>query len=221
MSANGTIRGAMRRLALPLVLTAVLAAPAAAQLPSASAPALGMGDNYTAIARGYNAIAWNPAMLGLPGGPNSSFTIFSVRGIAGLDPVSAADLKSFEGTSVPASVRQEWLSRITAEGSESGSAGTEITLMAASALRFGLQISTQLHGTADMGPGGAQLLLFGNAGRTGEAESLTLDGSSFDVAAGPSSDATRGGAASISATPSVEVTGTSTWGVTSGWAASS
>lgn len=175
--------GAARRLALPLALAAALAAPAAAQLPSASAPALGVGDNYTALARGYNAIAWNPAMLGLPGGPNSSFTILSLRGIAGLDPITASDLKSVEGEMVPASVRQEWLDRITAEGSESGSAGTEVTLMAASALRFGVQISTQIHATADMSPGASQLLLFGNAGRTGEAESISLDGSSFDLAA--------------------------------------
>jgi hypothetical protein len=171
------------RIALPLILAAALSTPAAAQLPSASAPALGFGDNYTALARGYNALAWNPAMLGLPGGPVSSFTILSVRGIAGLDPVTASDLAAYQGDVVPSSVRQEWLNRITAEGNESGTAGTELTLMAAHALRFGVQISTQIHGTADMAPGGAQLLLFGNAGRTGDAETLSLDGSSFDLAA--------------------------------------
>jgi hypothetical protein len=174
---------AARQIASALLLAAALAAPAAAQLPSASAPALGMGENYTAVARGFNAIAWNPAMLGLAGGPLSSFTVLSVRGDAGLDPVSAGDLAAFEGRAVPSSVREEWLSRIAGDGSESGSAGTELTLMAASALRFGVQVSTQIRGTADMGPGGAQLLLFGNAGRTGQAENVSLEGSSFNVAA--------------------------------------
>jgi hypothetical protein len=182
MNANRGTRPA-RRLALPLLFTAALASPAAAQLPSASAPALGMGDNYTAVARGFNAVSWNPAMLGLSGGPLSSFTILSVRGVAGLDPVTAGDLAAAQGEMVPASVREEWLDRIIGHGRESGSAGTEVTLIAASVLRFGVQLSTQIRGTADMGPGGAQLLLFGNAGRTGQAEDIALDGSSFNVAA--------------------------------------
>lgn len=183
MSTTGTIQSGARRLALSLLMTGALAAPAAAQLPSASAPALGMGDNYTAVARGFNAISWNAAMLGLSGGPQSSFTIFSLRGIAGLDPVTPADVARYQGRDLPASVRQEWLERISAEGRESGTAGAEVTVLAASALRFGVQLSTQLHGVANVGPGGAQLLLFGNAGRTGEAENVTLEGSSFDFAA--------------------------------------
>src|SRR5919199_3719364 len=72
--------------AAAIIALACAAHPAAAQLPSASAVALGSGDNYTALARGYNAVAWNPAGLAMPGNPGFSLTILPVRGSGGLRP---------------------------------------------------------------------------------------------------------------------------------------
>src|SRR5919199_6728839 len=69
-----------------IALACTAAHQAAAQLPSASAVALGSGDNYTALARGYNAVAWNPAGLAMPGNPGFSLTILPVRGSGGLRP---------------------------------------------------------------------------------------------------------------------------------------
>src|SRR5205085_3676638 len=58
----------MRRSLLPLVL---LLAPSAlaAQLPNNSTRALGLGGAYTVYARGFEAVAWNPAALGVRGRP--------------------------------------------------------------------------------------------------------------------------------------------------------
>jgi hypothetical protein len=158
------------------------ATSAAAQLPSASAAALGMGDNHTAMARGFNATAWNPAGLGMESNPPVSFGLMSIRGLGGLDPVSLADLKAEEGNTVSAQVRSAWLDEIIAEGSEQGSGGTDLTWLAASVGRVGVQLSSSARAVANIGPGAAELLLFGNAGRSDTPADLSLAGSSFDVA---------------------------------------
>jgi hypothetical protein len=176
------LTGTLRLVAPATMLVALAASGAAAQIPSASASALGMGDNYTALARGFNATAWNPAGLGMKNNPAVSFGLMSIRALGGLDPVSLADLKAQEGSNVSATIRSEWLDQITAEGSEQGSGGTDITFLAASVGRVGVQLSTSARAVANMGPGAAELLLFGNAGRTGSATDVTFAGSSFDVA---------------------------------------
>jgi len=56
-----------------IFLAAVSPAPA-----QTHARALGMGMAYTAVARGVRAPSYNPANLGLPDNPRSSFTMFSV-----------------------------------------------------------------------------------------------------------------------------------------------
>jgi hypothetical protein len=164
-----------------VAIAAALATPLAGQLPNPGAAALGMGDNYTALARGSNAISSNPAGLAMPDGPSASGSIFAVRGVAGLGPIGLGDLADFEGESVPDEVRQQWLDQIVSAGGERGSASAEVTYLAAQAGRFGVQVATAAHLAGDIAAGAAELLLFGNAGRTGEAVDIALDGSSFDV----------------------------------------
>jgi hypothetical protein len=176
------ILGTLRIAGLAPAAVALAASSVAAQLPSASASALGMGENYTAVARGFNAAAWNPAGLGMRNNPMVSFGLMSIRGLGGLDPVSLADLKAEEGKNVSAEVRTKWLEAITTEGNEQGSGGTDVTFLAASVGRVGLQLSTSARAVANISPGAAELLLFGNAGRTGQAADVQLEGSTFDVA---------------------------------------
>lgn len=171
-----------RRATVVALLALAASAPAlSAQLPNSSAAALGMGENYTAAARGFAAVAWNPAGLGVDGGPKVSFAILSTRALGGLDPVSLKDLKEHEGQTLSAQIRQQWLDEITAEGSEAGSGGADITFLAATVGRVGLQLSGSARAAANMGPGAAELLLFGNAGRTGSPSNISLAGSSFDA----------------------------------------
>src|SRR5437588_12297405 len=112
---------AVRRSAPPgaaLVLT--LAGVAAAQQPNASVAAAGLGGNFTAMARGYDAVAWNPATLGLPGNPHFSIAIAPFGGTASLTPINLSDVNAYSGKTVPASVRRGWLDLVTAKGGEKG-----------------------------------------------------------------------------------------------------
>lgn len=169
----------MKWLTLSLFFLTVSAGTAGAQLPSPSTRALGVGDNYTALARGFSAAAWNPALLGVSGNPGVSFALLPARAIAGLDPVTLADLKDFEGKFVPANVREQWLTQIESEGSEDGTAGGDATLLAAQFGPVALQIASSFRTVGDLSPGAAELLLFGNAGRTGQPRDFNLSGSSI------------------------------------------
>lgn len=173
-----------RLLPATLALAVVLAGrPAAAQLPSASAPALGVGDNYTALARGRNAAAWNPAGLAMPDNPAFSIGVVQLRGLAGVNPITTADLKGVEGTLVPQATKEEWLERITAEGGQQGAFGADLTYLSLNLGRIGIQLSSTVTGMLNLAPDAAELLLFGNAGRTGEPRDFSFEGSAFDVAA--------------------------------------
>ena len=174
----------MIRLSSAAAIVAVACAaahPASAQLPSASAVALGSGDNYTALARGYNAVAWNPAGLAMPGNPGFSLTILPVRGSGGLGPVTVSDVANFSGTTIPDDVKASWLERIAAAGGERGSADFDATHLAFSLGRMGVQVATGAHVASNISPDGAELLLYGNAGRTGEPRPFTLSGSTLDL----------------------------------------
>jgi len=164
--------------AAALVLMAASALPAAAQLPNASTPALGMGNNFTAAARGYNAVAWNPAMLGVPGSPSYSLALAQVGVQAGLEPVTLGDISAFEGEVIDMITRRRWLQRIEADGGESGTGGADVTWLAAQVGRFGVQLSTTGRALAELSPGAAELFLFGNAGfENGEPRPIAVDDS--------------------------------------------
>ncbi len=146
-------------------LLALSARPILAQLPSASAPALGMADNYIALATGSNAVAWNPAMLAMPGHPRYSIAILPVRGNASLAPVSILDIARYRGEFITDGVKQEWLRRIAARGAQAGNATADVTYFALSVGRVGVQLSTTSHFMATLSPDAAELILFGNAHR--------------------------------------------------------
>ncbi len=156
-----------------LVALGVAASPAAAQLPSASTAGLGFADNYTAAARGYNAVAWNPANLGLPGNPGASLVFFPVRAVAGLGPVNLSDLKDWGGKLVPTDVRSTWLQRVQSSGQEQGDVGADVTFAALQVGPVGFQLSTGIHGTVALTPDAAKLVLFGNE-QGGQAQAFNL-----------------------------------------------
>ncbi|MQA91177.1 MAG: hypothetical protein GEU90_13250 [Gemmatimonas sp.] len=164
------------------VLMIFLAVTVEAQLPNPSAAALGMGENHVADAWGYSAVSTNPAGLAAPGKPASSFALMSLRGVGGLGPVGLAEIAEFDNGSVPDLVRRRWLDWIISEGTEHGSAGAEVTFLAAHLGRFGVQLSTTGHVVGEVGPGAAEIILFGNAGLTGEPADYAVTGGGLDVA---------------------------------------
>ncbi len=168
-----TARVIARAAILPLAMACAYALPLRAQLPSASAPALGMADNYSAIARGFNAVAWNPAMLGMPDNPRFSLGILPVRGAAGIAPVTLGDIAGYESRFLDDAVKQAWLRRIIDHGGEDGTASADLTYLAMNIGRLGFQLSTMSHVVANLSPDAAELVLFGNAERsTGESFEL-------------------------------------------------
>jgi hypothetical protein len=170
------LRGAAR--AATLTFSVCLAASAGAQLPNASAAAFGLAGNYTAAARGADAAAWNPANLGLRGNPAFSLRALAGGGISGLDPVSWGDFASYGDATIPRDVRLAWIDRVTAAGSQSGSADGGVTALAFSAGRLGVQLAASGYATASLSPDAMEALFFGNAGRTGQPRDLRLAGSS-------------------------------------------
>ena len=129
MNAHVEIRRALSSIAL-LVAVADLGG---AQVPNASPAATGLSGAFTARARGYDAIAWNPANLGLRDNPRFSFSLLAISGSSGLAPITLADIAQYSGKTLPRETREKWLQTVTSEGGESGSAEGGVTLVALSA----------------------------------------------------------------------------------------
>jgi hypothetical protein len=99
----------------------------------------------------------------------------------GLGPVTCAELADWGGEWTPHPVREGWLRGIEQRGRQSGRFQGSLTLAAASVGLFGFQLSSEALGGADLNPDAAELLLFGNVGRTGEPRDFHLNGSSLDA----------------------------------------
>jgi hypothetical protein len=173
----------IRALLLSGLALAGSATTALAQIPNASAAATGLSGAYVARARGYDAIAWNPANLGMPGNPSFSLGLFSFSGSSGLDPVSLSDIAPFSGKPLPAATRDQWLQTITAKGGENGRVDGGMTALALSAGPVALSVSTSIAGSTKLAPDAFEALMFGNAGRTGTPSNLTLAGSTLHMGA--------------------------------------
>ena len=162
---------------------ASLPAAASGQLPSASTAALATANNYTALARGFAAVALNPAGLAMSGNPgfSLSFPAFPVEARAGLNAVTLSDIAAFEGLTVPLATKEEWLASVTAEGGLTARVGAAATEFALTAGPVGFQISTVVESNVTMAPDAFELATFGNAGRTGSARTMTLAGTSVNA----------------------------------------
>ena len=102
-----------------LLALAALAIPAAlpAQIAGNSARASGMGNAYTALARGWEAIAWNPAMLGTPHQPGISIGLPQMTGEVGNNAFTVGDIRKYADKDLSDADKQYLLSRITNDDS--------------------------------------------------------------------------------------------------------
>ena len=161
-------------------------ATAGAQQLNTSAAAAGVGGNFTARARGYDAVAWNPANLGLPGNPAFSLTILPVAASFTLDPITLGDIKSVQNqkapNTVPRATRQAWLDKVTAAGGETGtpSGGTNVAL---SAGPFAFQVGVTAFGAVKLNPDAVQAILFGNVAPDGSIRTLSFQNSKYNAGA--------------------------------------
>src|SRR5437762_4021248 len=190
---------AIARSALVMIAATALATNASAQLVSASAASVALGDNYTALARGFNAINWNPAGLGMPENPFFSFSLGG-RGAAGTDPISFGDVAKYSGITVPQAVLASWLSRVQQQGGQSLEANGAGSF-ALSVGSFGFQLATNAYERGKLSPDAVEVLLYGNAGATGTPRTMSLKGSRTEAAVTTTAAASFGHGVDIGSGP--------------------
>jgi hypothetical protein len=156
---------------------------ASAQLASPSAAALGMADNYTAAARGYNSIYWNPAGLALSGTERLSFAFLPVRANISVLPIRLSEFARMQGRFLDEETKANWLGLVQDADGLSGSVLGTVTYLAGNVGRIGFQLSTTASGDVDLSPAVTEFLLYGNVGRYGAPQAVDLRGSSFGTTA--------------------------------------
>lgn len=154
-----------------------------AQLPNASPAATGLSGAFTARARGYDAIAWNPANLGLRDNPGFSLGMLAVNASSGLDPISFSDIAPFSGKVLPKTQREAWLQTVALKGGENGRVDGGLTAFAMSAGPVAFEIAGSVAGSTKLNADAFQALMFGNAGLTGSPQDLDLKGSNMRAGA--------------------------------------
>jgi hypothetical protein len=168
----------MKRLSLAL---AGLLAPAllAAQLPDPSTRALGMGGAYASLARGYEAVAWNPSMLAALGRPSFSIGLPHATLELGSNVYGVSDFRKYANRYLSDADKRTLLDKIKPPDSTlSLRSSVGVVPLGLSIGPVGLAVGTA--GEVDLGVGkdAVQLALFGNVSRTGPGEFFTARGSS-------------------------------------------
>lgn len=153
-------------------------APLSAQLATASARALDMGGGAAASVRAFGAVATNPAGLAMPGAPTFSLAVLAVRAENGVGPIAWSDIGAVGDGLLSDGVKEDWLSEVAAAGGQTGPFGFQATWVALSAGRVGFQVSTMGSVGMDLSPGLVEIMLYGNAGRTGSASDVRVAPSS-------------------------------------------
>jgi hypothetical protein len=91
------------------------------------------------------------------------------------------DLKEWEGQIVPSTVREAWLQKIDENGGQDLSGDIDITPIALSLGRLAFSATTTVRTQGSLPTALAELVFFGNAGRTGTAGDLALDDLGLDA----------------------------------------
>ncbi len=179
---RATLSCVMRRVGFAAALLTTSALVASGQIPNASPAAFAMGGNYTALARGYEAVAWNPANLAMPGRPFLSLGTGIVGGTVGMDPVDFTMLHGFSGQIVDSATRVSWIDLVKASGRQRARIDGGVTPLALSVGPVGFQIGASLYTNVDLSADAFEAVMFGNAGNNGgQAKTLDLAGTGISM----------------------------------------
>jgi hypothetical protein len=168
-----------------LSATLLAASTAGAQLPSASTAAFGMGGNFTAIARGYEAVRWNPANLAMPGRPFISFGTAIASGNIGLEPVDISTIHGYKvNADVDDSTKAQWVEMARLAGGQRIRLDAGATYLGLSVGPLGFQLGSSAYSNVTLSPDAWEAMLFGNAGASGgQPKDLDLTGTSIRAGA--------------------------------------
>src|SRR5882724_4153152 len=162
----------------------MVACPAAlaAQLPVSSARAMGMANGYGAAARGYEAIAWNPALLGLSDRPGFSLNLFQVSGELGDNAFNLSDFQKYKDKALTTADKDTILFKVrdcppgttitscTATRPLSIRLGAGLTTLAMTFGSFGISLSGGGSADASLSSDFIELGLYGNVTRKGNGQ---------------------------------------------------
>jgi hypothetical protein len=158
------------------VIAAVVSAPLAAQPSAASAAVAGLAGAGAAHAGLAGASALNPALLALPGAPRLTIQLPTLDAGFSFDPIGLSTIGKYEGSLVPADVREDWLARIREAGAQQAGLATSVRALGLQFGRWALSAGTTVGMRASLPPEAAQLMLFGNVDRTGALEDVAIHG---------------------------------------------
>jgi hypothetical protein len=173
----------MRCVSLVALFASIGVGAANAQLPNASTAAFAMGGNFTAMARGFEAVAWNPANLAMPGRPFFSFGAAIGGGNLGLAPVDFTTLHKFGGQVVDSATRVSWIDQAKLAGGQRAQIDGGLTPLAFTLGPVGFQLGGSVYTNVNLSPDAWESVLFGNAGRN-NGQPKTLDFTGTSVRAG-------------------------------------
>jgi len=154
----------------------LLAVPAAlaAQSGQSTARAVAMGRSMTAAAQGYEAIVWNPALLGLPGRPKFSVNVLQIGLASRSNVLGPSDLwHYYTQDSLTLADKDEILAKIRATNDSTFGVGGLADVMAIGVTvgNFGIALSgTAADANAAVSDDAIELILLGNTGRRGPGE---------------------------------------------------
>jgi hypothetical protein len=180
---RATLVVSVRRVGLAAAVVLANAGALAAQLPNASAAATAMGGNFTAIARGYEAVTWNPANLAMPGRPLISFGLGMLGGSTGLAPVDFTTLHKFSGIDVDSATKVDWINQARLAGGQTARIDANLVPVALTFGPVGIQLGTSVYTSLNLSPDAFEAVLFGNAGNNG-GQPKTLDFTGTRIRAG-------------------------------------
>ncbi|MDQ8153084.1 MAG: conjugal transfer protein TraF [Gemmatimonadota bacterium] len=167
----------MGRFALGALVLLMNATALQAQQANPSVVAFGMGNNYTAAARGYETIGWNPAMLAI--GAQPKFSVGALIGGAngGLAPVDVQDIADYSGVTIPRSVRQGWVNDLrNSSKSETGALDGGVTFLALSWGHMAAQVSASAGANMNLNADALETMLLGNADAVASNRTLRPSG---------------------------------------------
>ena len=152
-------------------------APAAlhAQLPDASTRALGMAGAYSALARGYEAVHWNPAMLATRNQPGVSIGLPQTQFEFGSNAYGFGDFRRYSEEVLTDADKQYLLDQVDSTLDLRSYLG--IAPFSLQIGNFALSFGTAGDARAGLGKDAVELALFGNASRSGPGEFFTAAGS--------------------------------------------
>jgi hypothetical protein len=163
----------MRRTALALT-GLLLPAALAAQSGQSTARAVGMGRSMTASARGYEAVVWNPALLGAPGRPKFSINILQAGVTSRSNVLSPNELWNYyTSDSLSLEDKNAILDKVRATDDSAFGVGAlgDVMAIGVTVGSFGVTLSgTAADVDAAVSDDAIELALLGNTGRRAPGE---------------------------------------------------